>query len=102
MAQALPVTFPETAIRDFCLRHHIRWMALFGSALRDDFTSSSDLDVLVEFEPDYVPGLIRLGLMEEELEAMLGRDVDLLTPRFLHPGIRERVLGEARILYDAA
>ncbi|MGH9816774.1 MAG: nucleotidyltransferase family protein, partial [Candidatus Acidiferrales bacterium] len=55
--QKLPFTVDKAKIADFCRRHHIRRLALFGSVLRDDFTPGSDVDVLVEFEPGHVPGL---------------------------------------------
>ena len=98
----LPITLSENNIQEFCQRHHIRWLALFGSVLRDDFRPESDIDVLVEFEPEHVPGLIGLLQMQDELVALTGRSVDLLTPRFLHRQIRQRVLNEARVIYDAA
>ena len=72
----------EDTIAEFCNRHGIRKLALFGSALRDDFTEDSDVDVLVEFEPDIRVGLRFFG-MEIELSEILGRKVDLNTPGFL-------------------
>jgi len=51
------LTFDPERISEFCRRHHIRRLALFGSVLRADFGPASDVDVLVEFEPDHVPGL---------------------------------------------
>ena len=85
-------------IAEFCRRHHIRSLALFGSVLRDDFTPESDVDVLVEFEPGHVPGFIRLGGIEDELSAVLGRQrLDVITPGFLNRRIRERVLAEAEV-----
>jgi predicted nucleotidyltransferase len=75
--------------------------ALFGSVLRDDFTPESDVDVLVEFEPGFVPGL-RFFSMEEELSTILGRKVDLNTPGFLSRYFRDRVLAEAETQYVAA
>ena len=98
----LPITLSENSIQDFCQRHHIRWLALFGSVLRQDFRPESDVDILVEFETEHVPGLIGLLQMQDELAALTGRPVDLLTPRFLHRQIRQRVLNEARVIYDAA
>ena len=87
-------------IAEFCRRHHIRSLALFGSVLRDDFTPESDVDVLVEFEPGHVPGFIRLGGIEDELSAVLGRQrLDVITPGFLNRRIRERVLAEAEVQY---
>jgi predicted nucleotidyltransferase len=90
------------AIRAFCERHHIARLALFGSALREDFGADSDVDVLVEFRPDHVPGLNFVSI-ERELSGLLqGRRVDLVTPKFLNVRIRERVLREAEPLYVAA
>lgn len=88
------------AISDFCRRHHVRRFWFFGSVLRDDFGPDSDVDVMVEFEPDHIPGFIRLHGIEEELSAMLGgRKVDLVTPKFLNHRIRDRVLAEAEVQY---
>jgi hypothetical protein len=73
---------------------------LFGSILRDDFRPQSDIDVLVEFEPQYVPGLLRLAGMERELSALLGnRKVDLRTPQDLSRYFRDEVLATAEVQY---
>lgn len=85
----------------FCRRHHIRWLAVFGSALRDDFGPESDVDVLVEFDADHIPGY-RFITIQHELGQLLGRDVDLLTKNSLNRWIRHRVLDDAHVLYDAA
>jgi predicted nucleotidyltransferase len=94
-------TLPKERLAQFCRRHGIRRLALFGSALRGDFTSRSDVDILVEF----VPGT-RVGLsfftMQGELSEILGREVDLNTPGFLGRHMRHRVLAEAREIYVAA
>jgi predicted nucleotidyltransferase len=95
------IPIPREAIAAFCRRHHIRRLALFGSVLRDDFGPHSDVDVLVEFEPDHVPGLDFFG-MQDELSELLGRRVDLNTPGFLSPYFRDSVLKSAATLYDAA
>jgi predicted nucleotidyltransferase len=87
-------------IADFCRRNHIWKLAVFGSALRDDFRPDSDLDVLVEFQPGAVPGLAFFAL-QDELSEMIGRTVDLNTPNCLGPEIRERVMAEAEVLYAA-
>jgi predicted nucleotidyltransferase len=92
---------PGEAIADFCRRHRIRRLALFGSALREDFGPESDLDILVEFETGRAPGLAFFA-MEIELSEMLGRDVDLSTPGFLSRHFRERVVAEAETVYDRA
>ena len=84
---------------DFCRRHHIRKLALFGSVLRDDFRPDSDVDVLVEFEPDHVPGFAFFA-MQEELSQLLNRRVDLNTPEFLSRYFRQDVLAEAQVQYD--
>jgi predicted nucleotidyltransferase len=96
------IAVPQESVGDFCRRHHIRRLALFGSVLRDDFGPSSDVDVLVEFEPGTKVGLIRLAGMELELSEILGHKVDLNTPGFLSDYYRDRVLAEAEIHYDAA
>ena len=88
-------------IAAFCRQYHIRKLALFGSVLRPDFGPQSDIDVLVEFERGYTPGLAFFG-MESELSDLLGRRVDLNTPGFLSRYFRERVLQEAQTQYEAA
>jgi hypothetical protein len=97
----LHIDVDQRRIADFCRRHHIRRLAFFGSVLRDDFRPGSDVDVLVEFEPGQVPGLAFFA-MEDELSGILGRKVDLNTPGFLGRHLRERVLQEAQVQYDAA
>ena len=97
------IKIPQAEIAAFCRRSHIRKLALFGSVLRNDFRSDSDIDVLVEFEPNHVPGFIRLGGMELELSALLGgRKVDMNTPLCLSPYFRDKVLAEAEVLYAEA
>lgn len=86
------------SIAEFCRRHHIHKLALFGSVLRSDFGPESDVDVLVEFEPGHVPGLAFFSL-EEDLSRILGRKVDLNTPGFLSPYFRDRILAEAEVQY---
>ena len=91
----------DEKIVDFCKRNHIVKFSFFGSVLREDFGPESDVDVLVEFDPGRVPGLAFFR-MELELSQILGRKVDLQTPKFLSPLIRSQVLSEADIQYDAA
>ena len=95
------VNFPSDLIAEFCRRHRVARLSLFGSILRDDFTPQSDLDVLVEFEPACTPGFA-FFLMQDELADMFGRRVDLNTPRSLSRYFRDEVLREARPLYVAA
>jgi predicted nucleotidyltransferase len=94
------IEIPRDRVAEFCRRHHIRKLALFGSVLRDDFRPSSDVDVLVEFEPNFVPGLDFFRL-ESELSKILGRNVDLNTPAFLSKYFRDRTLAEAEVEYVA-
>ena len=95
---AARIRMDHQATAEFCRRHHIRRLSLFGSVLRSDFGPDSDVDVLVEFEPGHVPGLA-LFSMEEELSRILGRKVDLNTPGFLSSRFRDRVLSEAEVQY---
>jgi len=94
----IKIELPKEKIADFCRRHHIRKLAVFGSALREDFCPDSDLDVLVEFDPEHTPGLAFFA-MEQELSELLGRKVDLNTPQFLSPYFRDKVLAEAEVQY---
>jgi predicted nucleotidyltransferase len=89
----------RAALADFCRRHHIRRLALFGSVLREDFGPNSDVDVLVEFKPHHAVGLIRLAGMERELSEILGRKVDLRTPADLSKYFREEVVQAAEVQY---
>jgi uncharacterized protein len=95
------IGIPIEKITDFCRRHRIRKLALFGSVLRDDFAPDSDADVLVEFEPGSAVGLSFFS-MEAELSDILGIKVDLNTPGFLSRHFRDQVMAEAEVLYDAA
>jgi uncharacterized protein len=92
---------PHEKIAEFCRRHRIRKWALFGSVLRDDFSEESDVDVLVEFEPDAVVGLSFFS-MERELSELLGRKVDLNTRGFLGKYLRDKILSEAEVKYQSA
>jgi hypothetical protein len=95
------IDVPRDRIAEFCRRHHIRRLALFGSVLRDDFRSDSDVDVLVEFEPGKIPGFAFFG-MQDELSEILGRRVDLNTPNESSKYYRDEVLAEAEPIYGAA
>jgi len=90
---------PEV-VEQFCRRNRIRKLAVFGSALRDDFRPESDLDVLVEFQPGAVPGLAFFSL-QDELSKLFGRTVDLNTPNCLSPEFRDNVVATAEVLYVA-
>ena len=96
----IQIDIPGDRIEEFCRRNYIRRLAFFGSVLREDFSADSDVDVLVDFEPDHIPGLIRLGEMADDLSAMLGgRKVDLLTREDLSDYFRDDVLKAAEVRY---
>ena len=87
-------------LAEFRREHHIRRLALFGSVLRDDFGPDSDVDVLVEFEPGYTPGLLGIAHLERELSALFeGRKVDLRTPEDLSRYFRDDILRKAEAQY---
>ena len=96
------LTIDREAVSAFCRRHHIARLALFGSVLRDDFGADSDVDVLVEFLPGHVPGLRFVTIEREFSELLHGRRVDMVTPKFLNPRIRDKVLRAAEPLYGTA
>ena len=97
------VPISKTTLAAFCQEHGIKRLAIFGSALREDFGPESDIDVLVEFEPDRIPGLLGVAGMELELsELFTGRTVDLRTPEDLSPYFRQDVLATAEVQYDQA
>lgn len=99
MSVRIPI--PAGEIKDFCQKHRINRLSLFGSVLGDDFSEESDVDVLVEFMPGHTPGLAFFA-MQEELSRIFGRPVDLHTPDFLSPYFREEVLAQSEQLYVAA
>jgi predicted nucleotidyltransferase len=94
------IEIPQAKIAAFCRRYHIRKLALFGSVLRDDFRSNSDVDVLVQFEPGHVPGFLGVARLERELADLLGvSKVDLRTPEDLSRYFRDEVLAIAEVQY---
>ena len=96
------ISIDRDAVSAFCRRHHIQRLALFGSVLRDDFSPDSDVDVLVEFQAGHVPGLDFVSIEREFSRLLQGRRVDMVTPKFLNPRIRDQVLASAEPLYVAA
>ena len=95
------LSLDDAFLAAFASAHGIGRLALYGSALRDDFGSGSDIDLLVEFRPGHTPGLLHLAQMELELEDALGRPVELRTPEDLSPYFRDEVTATARPLYAA-
>jgi predicted nucleotidyltransferase len=100
MDQAVRELLDDERVREFCERNHIRRLSLFGSALRDDFSEGSDVDLLVEFHPDHIPGLFGIARMEEELSGLFGgRRVDLRTAADLSRYFRREVVEGSVTLY---
>ena len=95
------IDLDDVILGEFAHRHAIRRLAAFGSVLRVDFGPASDIDLLVEFEPDHVPGLLAISAMEIELERLLGRPVDLRTYGDLSRYFRDQVRATAQELYAA-
>lgn len=92
----------DRALAALCRRHGIRRLALFGSVLRDDFRSDSDVDVLVEFAPDRVPGFLRLHEIAEELSGLFGgHRIDLVTRKALSPRLRDQIEASSEVLFAA-
>lgn len=92
------IALDQARIAALCQRHRIRWLALYGSVLRDDFGDESDVDVLFEVEPDVRLGLDRWGI-QADLADLFGREVDLCFPDELSKYIRTRVLDQAETIY---
>ncbi|MGA1794454.1 MAG: nucleotidyltransferase family protein [bacterium] len=94
------ISFDQKQLASFCQQHHIRRLAFFGSVLREDFGPDSDVDVLVEFEPEHAPGLFGIARLERELSGIFGgRKVDLRTAEDLSRYFRQDVLQEAELQY---
>jgi uncharacterized protein len=99
MAQKARVKVPKEQVEEFCKKHRIRKLSLFGSALRADFKPTSDIDVLVEFEASCKVGLLKMARIENELSEILGRKVDLRTPGDLSRYFRQEVIENAEVQY---
>lgn len=100
MSNKSNIELPREKIADFCKRNRIRRLSLFGSALKGELRKNSDIDLLVEFQPDEAPGLFDLARMERELSKLLGgRKVDLRTPNELSRYFRDEVLSTASVQY---
>lgn len=91
---------PKT-LEQFCKRYRVRRLALFGSVLRDDFGSESDIDILVVFEPGAKVSFMTLGRMQRELSVIFERKVDLVPQEGLKPAIREAVITSSQEVYAA-
>ena len=99
MHPSLPIA-PET-LAAFCRCHHIRRLSLFGSHLKGTAGPDSDIDLLVEFDPAHIPGLLGIAAMEIELSELWGRKVDLRTAGDLSRHFRDQVVRNAEVQYAA-
>lgn len=100
MGSLLPIDVEH--LESFCRKHHIRQLSVFGSVLKGSMHPDSDIDLLVEFEPEHTPGLLALAAMENELSRLSGgRSVDLRTPDDLSRYFRDEVVEEAQVQYAA-
>jgi predicted nucleotidyltransferase len=93
---------PRVELETFCRKNHIIKMSLFGSALRGELKLGSDIDILVEFDKNHMPGLFDISRMEIELSETIGRKVDLRTPEDLSRYFRDEVVKSAEVHYEAA
>jgi hypothetical protein len=101
MTLAPGIELPAEKIAEICRKYQVRELAVFGSAARGEMRPESDIDLLVEFEPDARIGLFEFSAMEREFAALLARKVDLGTKQSLKPWIRPHVLRDAKVLYAA-
>jgi predicted nucleotidyltransferase len=89
------------SLAEVCRRYGVKELSVFGSAVRGEMGPESDIDILVEFEPDACVGVIKFESLVEELESLSGRRIDLVTKRGLKPWVRPHVLKDARVIYAA-
>src|SRR5258708_35559745 len=87
------------SLAEVCRRYGVKELSLFGSAVRGEMRPESDIDIMVEFEPGVRVGVIKFESFADELEALAGRRVDLVTKSGLKPWIRPELLKEARVVY---
>jgi predicted nucleotidyltransferase len=99
MMQKPRIRVPRKKIAEFCKRNHILRLSFFGSVLHDSFSSESDIDILVEFDPNHIPGFALIQMQDELSTILGGRKVDLVTPKFLNRRIRPRIEAEAEVQY---
>ncbi|MBU0518821.1 nucleotidyltransferase domain-containing protein [bacterium] len=93
------IKLPSTLIADFCRKRHIVKLSLFGSHLTGNAHPGSDLDLLVEFDSQHIPGFLTLAEMELELAELLGLKVDLRTADDLSRYFRQEVVENAEVQY---
>jgi predicted nucleotidyltransferase len=94
------IDIPQEALVQFCRRHGIRRLSLFGSVLREDFRPDSDIDVLVEFRPERVIGWEVIDIEDELSQLLGGHKVDMINPKYLLPRLKDQILNSAQVQYD--
>lgn len=99
MTKVGKIDIPLDELTEICRRYHVRELAVFGSALRDDFRDDSDIDLLVEFEPEARFGLFTFFALRNDLSDLLGRTVNLGEKRSLKPAVRDNVLKTLQVVY---
>lgn len=93
------IKIPKDWLEKFCVENHIIKMAFFGSVISDHFTPNSDIDILVEFDPKYVPGLFGFVEMRNSLSEHFRREVDLRTPEDISNLFRNEVIEQSYLIY---
>lgn len=93
------IKIPKAWLEKFCVEHHITKMSLFGSVISDHFTATSDVDVLVEFDPKHIPGLFSFVEMRDALSEHFGREVDLRTPEDISKLFGNEVIQQSYLIY---
>lgn len=101
MGVVSPLTLPEAPLIEICRRYGVWELSVFGSAARGDMRPDSDIDLLVDFLPEARPGLLGLAAMTREFRSLLGCRVDVAVKPALKPLVRNEVLREARVIYEA-
>lgn len=89
-------------LENICQQYDVQKLHFFGSVVHGDFSNSSDIDILVEFLPGKKPSLLGLGRMQQDLEGIFKREVDLKTPGFFKKENLNSILEESRLQYEAA
>lgn len=99
MTQSVAIDIPKDELAEFCQDHSIGRLSLFGSVLNDELTPKSTVDIFVEFQPWYTPGWACIVHLEEELETLIGRRVNLKCPELLNDNSIQQILNIALVLY---
>jgi uncharacterized protein len=94
----LPIQYAD--IERFCMKHHIKKLAFFGSVLREDFNSDSDVDVLVAFEEGHVPGWNIIGI-RDELAQLVGKSIDFGTFNSVNPTYQATIFSTMQVFYES-